>query len=128
MENITLGQKIAQLRKEKNMTQLELAQKLNITDKAVSKWERDLSCPDINTFPKLAKIFEVSIEELLSTEKPTKSKDENSVLKTVLGALPLAMGVAVFVLSIIKTVPVEEYIGLLGIGLIALAIKNFLKK
>ena len=54
MEKQTLGQKIAELRKAKNMTQLELANQLNITDKAVSKWERDISCPDINTFPKLA--------------------------------------------------------------------------
>ena len=43
MEKQTIGNTIAQLRKEKNMTQAELAQKMGVTDKAVSKWERDLS-------------------------------------------------------------------------------------
>ena len=45
----TLGTMIAQLRKQQGMTQLELAEKMGVTDKAVSKWERDLSCPDINS-------------------------------------------------------------------------------
>ena len=73
MEKQTLGNKIAQLRKEKNMTQLELAAMLNITDKAVSKWERDISCPDINTFPKLAEILGVSVDELLQANASAKS-------------------------------------------------------
>ena len=79
MEKQTLGQKIAELRKAKNMTQLELANQLNITDKAVSKWERDISCPDINTFPKLAEILGVSVDELLqanASEKENKEKNE----------------------------------------------------
>ena len=45
----SIGETIANLRKQKGMTQSELAEKMNVTDKAVSKWERDLSCPDINT-------------------------------------------------------------------------------
>ena len=75
MEKQTLGQKIAELRKAKNMTQLELANQLNITDKAVSKWERDISCPDINTFPKLAEVLEVSVDELLQANS---LKDETT--------------------------------------------------
>ena len=50
----SIGETIANLRKQKGMTQSELAEKMNVTDKAVSKWERDLSCPDINTISKLA--------------------------------------------------------------------------
>ena len=72
MEKQTLGQKIAELRKAKNLTQLELATQLNITDKAVSKWERDISCPDINTFPKLAEILGVSVDELLPASTTPK--------------------------------------------------------
>ncbi|MFM1629730.1 helix-turn-helix domain-containing protein [Streptococcus mutans] len=53
------------MRKEKGMTQLELAEKMRVTDKAVSKWERDLSFPDINSIPKLAEIFEVSVDDLM---------------------------------------------------------------
>ena len=54
----SIGETIASLRKQKGMTQNELAEKMNVTDKAVSKWERDLSCPDINTISKLADILE----------------------------------------------------------------------
>lgn len=50
----SIGETIASLRKEKGMTQNKLAEKMNVTDRAVSKWERDLSCPDINTISKLA--------------------------------------------------------------------------
>ena len=54
MNDRTLGTTIASLRKELGMTQLELAEKMNVTDKAVSKWERDLSIPDVTTLPRLA--------------------------------------------------------------------------
>ena len=49
MKQQTLGMMITSLRKEQGMTQLELAEKMGVTDKAVSKWERDLSCPDVNS-------------------------------------------------------------------------------
>lgn len=52
MKKQTLGEMIAALRKEQGLTQAALAEKMNVTDKAVSKWERDLSCPDINSLPK----------------------------------------------------------------------------
>lgn len=63
---------ISSLRKEKGMTQLELAEKMRVTDKAVSKWERDLSFPDINSIPKLAEIFEVSVDDLMQVKTNTK--------------------------------------------------------
>lgn len=56
---------IAELRKQHGMTQLELAKKIGVTDQAVSKWERDLSCPDIHSIPKLAETLNVSVEELI---------------------------------------------------------------
>lgn len=54
MKKQTLGMMIASLRKENKMTQADLAEKLGVTDKAVSKWERDLSCPDVGSIPRLA--------------------------------------------------------------------------
>ena len=63
MKKQTLGMTISSLRKDKGMTQLELAEKIGVTDKAVSKWERDLSFPDINSIPKLAEIFENSVDD-----------------------------------------------------------------
>ena len=72
MTNKSMGEIISTFRKEKGMTQKELADMLNITDKAVSKWERDISYPDTQTIPKLAEIFDVSIEELMNA-KPYKN-------------------------------------------------------
>ena len=69
----TLGTMIAELRKQNGMTQLELAEKMGVTDKAVSKWERDLSCPDINSLPNLAQILGVSVEELMQTKKEAQA-------------------------------------------------------
>ena len=68
MEKKTFGSMIAELRREKGMTQAELAAKMGVTDKAVSKWERDLSFPDVNTIPKLAEIFHVTVDELMKVK------------------------------------------------------------
>lgn len=68
MEN-TLGKRIASLRKEKNLKQEDLAQMLNISPQAISKWENDLTCPDISILPELSKILNVSIDELLIGKK-----------------------------------------------------------
>ena len=67
----TLGTRIAALRKEKGLTQEELAEKLGVSSQAVSKWENDLSCPDIMLLPSLAKIFDTTVDELLSGKKET---------------------------------------------------------
>ena len=62
----TLGGRIARLRKEKGMTQLELADRMGVTDKAVSKWERDVSCPDIASMPRLAEVLGTTVDELIT--------------------------------------------------------------
>lgn len=64
----TLGQKIARLRKERNYTQEDLAKKFNVSTQAVSKWENDLSAPDISILKDLAKTLGVTIDYLLSNE------------------------------------------------------------
>ncbi len=69
MNENRIGQFIAELRKEKNMTQKDLAAQLHITDKAVSKWERGLSCPDISLLSPLADILGVTVSELLNSKK-----------------------------------------------------------
>ncbi|MBQ6877760.1 MAG: helix-turn-helix transcriptional regulator [Oscillospiraceae bacterium] len=129
MEKQTLGQKIAELRKAKNMTQLELATQLNITDKAVSKWERDLSCPDINSFPKLAEILGVSVDELLQANVSGKEKDENKyTVDMVLKAIPLALSIGVTVLAAIDQIHWDDAVSLLGLAVLALAVRNFREK
>lgn len=61
-----IGKLIYNLRKEKDMTQKQLADLMNISDKAISKWERGLGCPDVSLLPELSQILGVNIEELLS--------------------------------------------------------------
>lgn len=67
--NNTLGKRIAEQRKIKGMKQEELAEKLNVSAQAVSKWENDQSCPDISILPELSKLLGISIDELLTGEK-----------------------------------------------------------
>ena len=95
MEN-TLGKRIATLRKEKNLKQDDLAQKLNISPQAISKWENDLTCPDISILPELSSILGVSIDELLTGKKeetvkivPVEERKEMSkmMLKIVVDSL-----------------------------------------
>ena len=74
MKNNKIGLFIQELRKKKGLTQKELGDILYVTDKAVSKWERGLSLPDITILSKLADILEVTVEDLLNGEI-TKNKD-----------------------------------------------------
>ena len=69
-----IGKFIATSRKQKGLTQTELADRLNITDRAVSKWERGKGCPDISLLEDLSKVLDVSIIELLKGEKTNKKQ------------------------------------------------------
>lgn len=69
MNAIDTGKKISLLRKEKNLTQKDLAEKLHVSDKAVSKWERGLNYPDLTLLPVIANILETSVTDLLGLEK-----------------------------------------------------------
>ena len=62
---VTMGRRIADLRKQKGMTQEQLANQVGVTAQAVSKWENDLSCPDISVLPQLAEVLGVTTDELL---------------------------------------------------------------
>lgn len=83
MDAKNLGAFIAQLRKENNMTQAELARKLQVTDKAISKWERGLGLPDIHTIEPLADALGVSVLEIMKAERLTdkiSQEDASAVL------------------------------------------------
>lgn len=62
----TLGSRISQKRKATGMTQEDLANKLGVSSQAVSKWENDVSCPDISLLPTLAKVLNTTVDELLT--------------------------------------------------------------
>ena len=132
MNKADMGSVISKIRKEKNMTQIELAERLNVTDKAVSKWERGISCPDINTIPQLAEILEISPDELMGySQKDNKyGKDSiNEIVQLVLKAVGMAMGIASLVLLILKNgTQAETIMMMLSIGLICFGISSLNEK
>jgi len=65
----TLGSRIGECRKKKGITQDQLSEHIGVSSQAVSKWENDLSCPDITLLPQLADYFNITIDELLRGEK-----------------------------------------------------------
>ena len=75
MDQIKIGKFIAECRKKENLTQLQLADKLGITDKAVSKWERGITMPDTSIMLSLCEILKISVNELLSGEKLIMEND-----------------------------------------------------
>lgn len=124
MTNKSMGKIIKTLRNEKGMTQKELADKLNITDKAVSKWERDIAFPDTATIPKLAEILEVSLEELMNAKAipVLEHKGTKQIINIILKAVPIAMGVAVIVTSLLGELDMKSGFIMLGIGLACIGV------
>ena len=127
MANISMGELISARRKEKGMTQKDLADQMNVTDKAVSKWERNLSCPDINTIPTLAEVLDISVDELLNTSKKEEdtSKNKEKLINTILFAVPLAMGICVLVTALLGELTATSGLTLLAVGMICLAAETF---
>ena len=69
MEKKTMGSFLAALRRANGMTQKELAERLNVSDKSVSRWERDDGAPDLALIPVIAEVFGVTCDELLRGER-----------------------------------------------------------
>ncbi len=76
MKQEEIGRFIAELRKEKNMTQQELADKLNVTDRAVSHWENGRRLPDISLLKELGNVFNVTIDEIIGGKKMTEDEQK----------------------------------------------------
>ena len=129
MDQIKIGKFIAECRKKNNLTQMQLAEKLNITDRAISKWENGKAMPDSGVMLDLCKELKISVNELLSGEMiEMKNYDENveknllemvkqkeesdkrllraEILIGILGILPFLIS-----LIIIEIVPMEEWLG-----------------
>ena len=79
-----LGAFIAENRRDRDMTQRDLAERLHITDKAVSKWERGLSYPDVTLLEPLAEVFGLGVEELVACRRTEEKKEEERPVKNIL--------------------------------------------
>ena len=142
MDQIKIGKFIAECRKKNNLTQMQLAEKLNITDRAISKWENGKAMPDSSIMLDLCKELKISVNELLSGEMiemknydesveknlldMVKQKEENDkrllrmeILMGILSILPLLISTVIVLL-----VPLEEWLGsvIVGTSLIPLLI------
>ena len=103
MDLIKIGKYIAFKRKEQGLTQKQLAEKLNMSDKSVSKWERGICLPDVSVYLELCKILDISINEFLAGEdipketieqKAEENKEESkgmSIAALILGIVSLVM-------------------------------------
>ncbi len=129
MDQIKIGRFIAQCRKKENLTQMQLAEKLNITDRAVSKWETGKSLPDSAIMLQLCEILKITVNDLLSGEVITmdnyNKEMENKLLEMVkekeesdkrLLRIEIVMGVCCILpliasVIIVMTVPMDEWLG-----------------
>ncbi len=100
VDNQKFGSFIASLRKEKGWTQLELANKLNVTDKAVSKWERGIGFPDLKMIEPLAEALDVSITEIMHAEKQMIQKKNNIVKNIIYNLLLLILLLSITIFAV----------------------------
>lgn len=135
MEEKKFSDVIIELRKKKGLTQATLAKKLNITDKAVSKWERGLSYPDITSISSLAKALDVDSSYLIdlckkedSTNPYSNKANINNIINLILNGIGIAMGISVVILNILNELETRDSIIMLGIGQFCLSLSIFQNK
>lgn len=122
MDAAYTGSRISSLRKRNNLTQKELAEKLHVTDKAISKWERGLNYPDLALLPVIANVLGTSVADLLGLEQkiPDSTIDvineiaqseKKQLLKTIHQYLELAIILGVVTILNKLYISYTEYIG-----------------
>ena len=123
MNQEKIGKFIAKVRKEKNMTQQELANKLNITDRAISHWENGRSMPDAGIMLELCKLLDINVNELLSAKKIIKEsyneQAEENLLEMrreiesknkkilILNRIITFLGAVIYLLIVLSTILIE---------------------
>ncbi len=99
---MTIGEKILNLRKTKNLSQEEVADKLNVTRQTVSKWETDQSTPDFDKIVPLCKLFEITADELLTGQKEEKEPVIIDVEdKKKKHAMGIGIGVLIYFIAVV---------------------------
>ena len=87
MNQEKIGKFISKCRKEKKLTQIELAEKLGVTDKSISNWENGRNMPDLSLFKPLCEILDISINELISGEKLSKDKYQEKLEENIISTI-----------------------------------------
>ena len=124
MENKKMGQFISELRKSKQMTQKDLAEILHISDKAVSKWERGLSCPDISLLLPLSDILGVTIAELLNGKK--NNSDVVTMQTSIHNALEYGVKTAMGKIKMTQNIWSAVFSVFLLLGIVVVSLINLL--
>ncbi len=137
MNQISIGKFIAEKRKAKNLTQAQLAERLNISNKTISKWETGKSMPDYSIMESLCNELDISISELLNGEKPQVNNDEQMIelvqrvqqlenqKNSLNGIILIVMGIALMALSfILEGSAIKDFISglLLGISVVEMLV------
>ena len=125
MDKEKFGEFICYLRKEKGMTQKELGDKLHLTNKAISKWERGLSLPDICIIEEIAKNLDISVLELLNGEKNSESDISNEKANKIIEDTVKHSGETIKRLKRKVTILIGIIIGLLPVALTIFAVACF---
>ena len=87
MNQEKIGKFILECRKEKNLTQFELAEKLGVTDRAISNWENGRNMPDLSLFKPLCELLDISINDLISGEKVEKDKYQEKLEENIISTI-----------------------------------------
>lgn len=135
MDQIKIGNYIRAKRKEMNLTQEQLAEKLNVTNKSISRWENGRTFPDLSLYQPLCNVLDISISELLNGEDidPNVLKNETNklilrllytkkqlfVLKFFLSLIfGIGIGLIAYTLSFVETLDSLQQIGFIGSGIV----------
>lgn len=87
MDQVKIGKLIAECRKAKKLTQAQLAERLGVTDKSVSKWENGVCLPDVSLYKKICKILGIALNEFFSGERLTDETFKETADDNLLNAL-----------------------------------------
>lgn len=124
MSNKSMGEIISKLREEKGITKKELGEKLGVTEKDISDWEKNVLTPDADVISKLSEFFEVSSEEFASskTSSDVRSNKINYIIDIVLRAIPIAMGASLIVSTILSQIDLKSGFMMLGLSVVSMGI------
>jgi len=123
---MTIGEKLLNLRKEKHLSQEEVAEKLGVTRQTISKWETDMSTPDFDKISPLCELYGITADELLTGKKREKEEirdEENTLVDKKKRGTGIALGVLFYFLSVIWimiTIPVFNMNPIISTGIFLL--------